>query len=87
MGERIDPDLDRLLRGDPMAELDAIVIGQDSLDDLVAQLPGSVEIRHRYGLICGLAVHGPAWALRELADKPVVKSIEPVRAVYGGPPA
>lgn len=81
MAAKVDPELAHRLEGDPDALLEAIVMAQDALDDLLASLPAGIVVDHSYRLIRGLAVTASAGTLRRLALLPAVKSIEPVRDV------
>lgn len=81
MSARIDPELDDFLKGDPMRSLDAIILAQGRLDDLMDSLPDEVTVHYQYRLIGSVSVTAPAGALRRLAAMSTVKAIEPVRDV------
>lgn len=81
MNARIDPELADLLSGDPLRPLEAIIMAQGRLEDLVDSLPADVTVRYTYRLIGSISVTAPAGALRLLASSDAVKAIEPVRPV------
>jgi len=81
MSAQIDPEMDDLLQGDPSQELDAIILAQGRLDDLLASLPDEVTVNYKYRLIGSVSVTAPAGTLRRLATMKSVKAIEPVRDV------
>lgn len=70
-----------MLGGDPEARLEAIVISEVDLDELLAELPPEVTVEHRYRLINSISVRGRAGALLALTQLPMVRSIEAVRPV------
>jgi hypothetical protein len=78
---KIDAELNKLMNESPDAELEAIVVASGSLDELLNVLPNSVGVRRRFKLISAVEVVAVAADLRELADSPSVKKIEPVRDV------
>jgi hypothetical protein len=81
MSARIELDLSRRLSGDPKTPIEAILTAADGLDELLAELGPDIQVDYTYRLTASVAVTAPAGALRRLADRPAVKSIEPVRSV------
>ena len=81
MTARVDPDLRAQLEGDPEAPLEAILVAETAIEDLLASLPEEVVVTQRYRLIQGIAVSAPVGIMRRLAALPTVKAIEPVRTV------
>lgn len=83
--DKVAPDLWPMLDGDPAARLEAIVVAEVDLDELLAGLPSEVTVEHRYRLINSISVTARADALLALTRLPMVRSIESVRPVSALP--
>jgi len=79
----MDPDLARAIASDPKGRHRVIVTAEDGLplDDLLARLPASIDVRHAYRLTPSAAITGRGEVIAKLATIEGIKSIEPDRPV------
>ena len=78
---QVDPEMQKLMDGDPRRTIDAIILARGHLDELLDSLPADVTVLHQYRLIGSVSVSATAGVLRNLAGIRTVKAIEPVRDV------